>query len=97
DDLPRSAGVKPPAEFIYPPMALASHSIVVEVTSPSVSSTAAQTNAEVKLATWNRQYGIANTPATSGTDARSGPENRPMKIANAPHFLMNASPAGMMV
>src|SRR5512144_3165463 len=31
-------------------------------------------------------------PATMGTDARKGPENRPTKIASPPHFLMNASP-----
>jgi hypothetical protein len=34
----------------------------------------------------------AKTPGTMGTDARSGPENRPMKIANTPQVLMKASP-----
>ena len=38
---------------------------------------------------------MANTPATIGTEARSGPEKRAMKIAAEPHFLMKASPAGM--
>src|ERR1700704_5114919 len=31
-------------------------------------------------------------PAATGTDARNGPENRPMKIARPPQFLMKASP-----
>ena len=89
DRASRSSGNLPgqtPADFFQPPISLASHLIVVEVTSPSVSSTAAQTNAELKLATWKRQYGIANTPATSGTEARSGPEKRPMKIAERAPF-----------
>src|SRR5438046_3107640 len=29
-----------------------------------------------------------------GTDARNGPENRPIKIASTPHFLMKTSPRG---
>ena len=33
-------------------------------------------------------------PAASGTEARSGPKNRPMKIEGTPHFLTNASPRG---
>src|SRR6185312_16564406 len=33
-------------------------------------------------------------PATMGTDARKGPENRPTKIANTPQFLMKTSPRG---
>ena len=70
-----------PAESFQPPISLASHLIVDEVTSPSVSSTAAQTNAEGKLATWNRQDGIGNKPATSGPDASTGPENRPKQTA----------------
>src|ERR1051325_4043035 len=35
-------------------------------------------------------------PATSGTDARNGPENRPMKMPSAPQFLMNSSPIGII-
>src|SRR5215470_7403134 len=33
-------------------------------------------------------------PATSGTEARSGPKKRPMKIASGPQRLTKASPRG---
>ncbi len=33
-------------------------------------------------------------PAASGTEARSGPKNRPMKMLGAPHFFTKASPRG---
>nr|ALS89197.1 MetaGeneMark_Unknown Function [uncultured bacterium] len=46
----------------------------------------------MKFAIWKRQNGISNIPATSGTEARNGPEKRPMKMPSAPHFLMKASP-----
>ncbi len=65
------------------------------ITSPMVSSTAAQTKAETQFAIWKRQNGISKMPATSGTEARSGPEKRPMKMPSAPHFLMNSSPFGI--
>jgi hypothetical protein len=51
--------------------------------------------AEMKFAAWNCQYGVANMPATSDTEARSGPKNRPIMIANAPHCFTNRSPRGM--
>jgi len=35
-------------------------------------------------------------PATSGTAARSGPEKRPMKMAQTPHFSKKAWPLGSM-
>src|ERR1044072_7544526 len=66
-----------------------------DTTSPSSSSVAAQMNAETKLANWNRQNGISKMPATSGTEARNGPEKRAMKIPSTPHFVMKASPFGM--
>ena len=59
--------------------------------SPSVSSTAAHTNAELKLANWNRQYGIANTPAISGTVDFS----TPAQVATAE--LLPALPNGHQV
>src|SRR4051794_7270174 len=64
-------------------------------TSPSRISVAAQTKAEAKFATWKRQNGISKMPATSGTEARSGPVNLPMKMPSAPHFRMKASPLGI--
>ena len=33
-------------------------------------------------------------PAASGTEARSGPKNRPMKIEGTPQFFTKASPRG---
>ena len=63
--------------------------------SPVVSSTAAHTKAEVKFANWKRQNGISKMPAISGTEARSGPKKRPMKMPSTPHFLMKASPFGI--
>src|SRR6266511_5958731 len=71
------------------------HLIVFANTSPIVSSTPAQRKAEVKFANWKRQYGIANTPATSGTEARNGPKQRPMKIASTPQRVTKASPRGI--
>src|SRR6476619_29357 len=65
------------------------------VTSPSASNTAAQTKAETQFAIWKRQNGISKMPATSGTEARNGPEKRPMKMPSGPHFLMKASPFGI--
>jgi hypothetical protein len=35
-------------------------------------------------AAWKEARGISNTPAASGTNARSGPKNLPRKIANTP-------------
>src|SRR5688500_16344939 len=72
------------------------HLMKREVMSPSVSSTAHQTKAEVKLATWKLHFGIAKMPAINGTVARSGPEKRPMKIAGAPHFFTNSSAFGII-
>jgi hypothetical protein len=43
---------------------------IFATTSPSVSSTPAQTKAEVKLAIWNDQYGMWKMPATSGAGAQ---------------------------
>src|ERR1700720_3590712 len=63
-------------------------------TSPKVSSTAAQTNAELKFAAWNCHEGIRKMPATSGTEARNGPKKRPMKIASTPQRFTNPSPFG---
>src|SRR5262249_16315713 len=63
-------------------------------TSPSVSSIATHTKADVKLAIWKRQNGIAKMPATRGTTARKGPENRPMKMASEPHLATKRSPGG---
>src|SRR5262249_46351063 len=68
--------------------------ITLDTTSPSVSSTQAHTRAEVKLATWKRQYGIARMPAISGTEARNGPKKRPMKMPGTPHRFMKRSPRG---
>src|SRR5215467_922854 len=68
--------------------------IAFDTTSPSFNSTQAHTSAEVKLATWKRQYGIARTPATSGTEARSGPKKRPMKMPGTPQRVMKRSPRG---
>ena len=55
-----------------------------------VSSTAAQTKAEVTLAIWNCQNGISKMPATSGTTARKGPKKRPMKMPGMPQRLHEA-------
>src|SRR5215475_13530279 len=63
---------------------LQAHLKIVLTTSPKVSSTAAQTNAELKFAIWNCHGGIRKMPATSGTEARNGPKKRPMKIASTP-------------
>ena len=52
--------------------------------SPVVSNTAAHTKAELKFANWNRQNGISKMPAISGTEARSGPKKRPMKMPARP-------------
>src|SRR5262245_19604804 len=70
------------------------HAMIFAATSPMPSSTAAHTNAEVKLAIWNSQAGIRKMPATSGTEARSGPKKRPMKIASTPPRFTKASPRG---
>src|SRR5579862_9307873 len=67
-----------------------------EITSPMVSSTAAQSIAEVKLAIWNCQYGISKMPATSGTTARKGPKKRPMKMPGMPHAFTKRSPRGII-
>src|SRR5262245_44250856 len=68
------------------------HLITFAPTSPIVSSTPAQTKAEVKFAIWKDQYGMWKMPATSGTEARNGPKKRPMKIASTPQRFTNASP-----
>src|SRR5215468_3435798 len=73
---------------------LQTHLRTLLTTSPKVSSTAAQTNAELKFAVWNCHDGIRKMPATSGTEARSGPKKRPMKIASTPQRLTKASPRG---
>src|SRR5262249_15910519 len=65
-----------------------------ETTSPSSNSTQAQTRAEVKLATWKRQNGIARMPAIRGTEARTAPKNRPMKVPGAPQRCIKRSPGG---
>jgi hypothetical protein len=56
---------------------------------PGASTSAAQTKAEEKLAAWKCQYGISKIPAASGTNARSGPKKRPMKILGTPHLRTN--------
>ena len=56
---------------------------------------AAHTKADEKFASWKRQYGISKMPATSGTTARNGPKNRPMKMPGMPHFFTKASPRGI--
>src|SRR5258707_923644 len=71
-----------------------SHSATCAITSPNSNSAADQTSAETKLATWNCQYDISKMPAASGTDARNGPKNRPMKIEGTPQFFTKASPRG---
>ncbi len=37
---------------------------------------------------------LATLPAASGTEARKGPKNRPMKMLGTPHFFTKASPRG---
>ncbi len=64
------------------------------MTSPNSSKAADQTSADTKLANWKLQYGISNIPAASGTEARSGPKNRPMKMLGTPQFFTKASPRG---
>src|SRR5262245_53650681 len=71
------------------------HRTTLATTSPNMSSTAAHTKADVKFAIWKRQNGMSKMPATSGTEARSGPKKRPMKMPAVPHFFMNASPFGI--
>src|SRR3954454_380293 len=71
-----------------------SHSAIIEITSPNSSRAAAHTSADTKLATWKRQYGISKMPAASGTEARNGPKNRPMKMDGTPQFFTNVSPRG---
>src|ERR1700722_2443485 len=71
-----------------------SHSAICAITSPPSRRAADQTSADEKLATWNCQYGISNIPAASGTEARSGPKNRPMKMLGEPHFFTKTSPRG---
>jgi hypothetical protein len=61
---------------------------------PGASNAAAHTNAEVKLANWNHQYGMVKIPAAKGTVARQGPKKRPMKIPATPHRCTNLSPRG---
>src|SRR5262245_55625234 len=92
--LPRT-GVKPVFGQDYAQLSTHIHRTALATTSPSVNSTAAHTKADVKFAIWKRQNGIAKMPATSGTEARSGPKKRPMKIPAVPHFFMNASPLGI--
>src|SRR5579872_312613 len=70
------------------------HSTILAITSPNSKSAADQIKAETKLAIWNDQYGISKIPAASGTDARRGPKNRPMKMLGTPHLLTKASPRG---
>jgi hypothetical protein len=48
----------------------------------------------VKLANWKSQYGISKIPAASGTEARKGPKNRPMKMLGTPQVFTKASPRG---
>src|SRR6266436_9319817 len=71
-----------------------SHSAICAITSPNSNSAADQTSAETKLATWNGQYDISKMPAASGTEARNGPKNRPMKMLGTPQLFTNASPRG---
>ena len=61
-----------------------------------VSSTAAQTKAEVTLAIWKYQNGISKMPATSGTTARNGPKKRPMKMPGMPQVFTKRSPRGII-
>src|SRR6202521_141033 len=61
---------------------------------PGASNAAAQTNAEVKLANWNHQYGMVKIPAAKGTVARNGPKKRPTKIPTTPQRRTNLSPRG---
>src|ERR1700755_1148499 len=70
------------------------HSAICPITSPNSSNAADHTSAEVKLANWKSQYGISKIPAASGTEARKGPKNRPMKMLGTPHFFTKASPRG---
>src|SRR3982750_84140 len=72
-----------------------SHSRTCPITSPNSSSAAAHTSAEMKLAIWNCQYDISKMPAASGTEARKGPKNRPMKMLGTPQFLTKVSPRGI--
>ena len=62
--------------------------------SPRVSSIPAH-EGRTKFAAWNSQNGMANIPATSGTEARSGPKNRAIMIATGPHNFTNRSPRGI--
>src|SRR6202051_1373685 len=71
-----------------------SHSAICAITSPNSSKAADHTSAEVKLANWKSQYGISKIPAASGTEARKGPKNRPMKMLGTPQRFTKASPRG---
>src|SRR6202051_193016 len=73
---------------------LHSHSAICAITSPNNNSAADTTSADTQLAIWKRQYGISKIPAASGTEARSGPKNRPMKILGTPQCFTKASPRG---
>ena len=55
---------------------------------------AAQTTAEVQAAAWKRSSGMAQIPATSGTDARSGPKNLPRKTLATPQRWKKRMPRG---
>src|SRR5262249_59597302 len=83
DDSPAPSSSRPPPLHDHQ-----SHIIAFDTTSPIVSNVAAQTNAEVKLASWNCQNGISKMPAIKGTDARNGPKNRPIKIPGIPHLFI---------
>ena len=43
---------------------------------------------------WGALVAIGALIGASGTEARSGPKNRPMKMLGTPHFFTKASPRG---
>src|SRR5262249_453595 len=72
-----------------------SQMIIFDMTSPMVSSVAAQMKAETKLAIWNCQNGISKMPPIKGTEPPNGQKNRTIKIPGIPHPFMNSPPRGM--
>ena len=61
---------------------------------PGASMPVAQMIAEVTLAIWNVSARISQMPATSGTDARNGPEKRPTNTPGPPQRSKNLWPRG---
>src|SRR5918993_5399195 len=68
------------------------HSRYCASPAPGARITKAQTEAEARLAAWNRTPGIRKMPAIRAMTARMGPKKRPRNTAQGPKRWKKSSP-----